>query len=132
MPLLRWNEYDLIGCLEVEPVVDEDQVAHAFEVHQRGVVLRVTIRQYESVVQLALAREAGGRPLIELAVFVRGGVVAQDTGAVAWVELRDCVLAGSRFSYIEMGDVFDRRRYPHGHLVRVHVRPDIQVEVVRA
>jgi hypothetical protein len=132
MPLLQWNEYDFIGCLEVEPKVDEDQVWHEFEVRRDGVVLQLIVRQYESVVQISLAIEPGAKPLIELAVFVRDGVVTDADGTNEWVELRDCILAGSRFSYIEMGDVFDRRRYPHGHQVRILVRPQIRVEIARA
>lgn len=131
MPLLQWNEYDFIGCLEVEPTVDEYQVSHTFDVSRNGVVLRLTVWQYESVVELLLAMESRAQPLIELVLFVRGGAVAQADDSQEWLELRDCILAASRFSYLEMGDVFDRTRYPLGHFLRIRVQPDIQVEIVR-
>lgn len=65
MPLLHWNEYDLIGCLEVEPVVDEDQVRHEFVVRRGGVELRLNVWQYGSVAQIGLATDAVAEPLIE-------------------------------------------------------------------
>lgn len=132
MPQLEWNEYDFIGCLEVEPTVDEDRVCHGFHVRRDDVILRLTVRQYESVVGVSLALESCPQPLIELVAFVRNGAVAQRDGSNEWLELRDCILAASRFSYIEMGDVFDRRRYPYGQQVRIRVRPRIQVELLRA
>jgi hypothetical protein len=132
MPQLQWNEYEFIGCLEVEPTVGDDQVWHEFVIRRNAVVLCLTVRQYESVVQLTLSAEPNEHPLIELAVFVRECAVARGDGNDEWLELRDCILAGSRFSYMDMGDVFDRRRYPGGHHIRIRVRPQIQVEILRA
>jgi hypothetical protein len=131
MPLLHWNANDFIGCLEVEPTVDEDLVWHEFAVRRNGVSLNITVRQYESVVHIALAVESWAQPLIELAVFVRDVAIARSEGNDEWLELRDCVLAGSRFSYIEMGDVFDRSQYPSGQHVRIRVKPQIQVAIAR-
>jgi hypothetical protein len=128
---LQWNEYDFIGCLAVEPVVEEDQDSHEFAVHAAGVVLRLTVWQYESVVQISLCLESSPRPLIEVVVFVRDCAIARERADDEWLELRDCILAGSRFSYIQMGNVFDRRRYPYGYQVRIRVRPQIEVEIVR-
>src|SRR5262245_57190714 len=118
MPFLHWDEYDFIGCLEVEPTVDEDLVWHEFMVRRNGVTLQLTVRQYESVIHIVLAFESAEEPLIELVVFVRDAAVVQSEGNKEWLELRDCVLAGSRFSSVEMGDVFDRRCYPQSHHVR--------------
>ena len=131
MPVLHWNEYDFIGCLEVEPTADEHAVWHKFEVHRGDVTLLLTVHQYESVVEISLGTDAGPKPLIELAFYVRDGVVAHQDCDSEWLEIRDCILAGSRFSYLDMGDPFDRQRYPHGHRVRIQVRPQIRVEVTR-
>src|SRR4051794_1443479 len=112
MPLLQWNEVDFIACLEVEPTIDEHQVCYTFLACREGVDLRLAVWQYESVVQISIALASLAQPLIDLVVFVRESAVWRQDGGSEWLELRDCVLAGSRFSYIEMGDVFDQRRHP--------------------
>jgi hypothetical protein len=131
MPLLQWDAVDLIEYLEVEPVNTEDEVQHAFEVRRDGVCLRLTIWQYESVAQIALGLESAPLPLIELALFVREKVSVQRYQGQEWLEFRDCVLTNSRFAYLEMGNVFDRVRYPYGQPIRVWMRPQLRIELVR-
>ena len=131
MPLLRWDEYEFIEFLEVEPAIAEDEVQHEFEVRRDGVCARLTVWQYESVAQISLGLDSALLPLIELALFVRERVAVQQYQGQEWLEFRDCVLAVTRYSYQEMGDIFDRKRYPYGHQVRLWLRPQLRVEVVR-
>ena len=132
MSMLEWSESDFLACLEVEPVVEENQISHTFEVRRGGVILRLSVWQYESVIHISLAVEPGTQPLIELAAFFRERAAGCKVGGQEFLEPRDCILAASRFSYLEMGDVFDRRRYPHSHRIKIQVLPQIQVEIMRA
>src|SRR5262245_37239902 len=105
MPLLQWIPHEFIGCLEVLPTIAEYEVEYEFEVNRGGATLRLSIWQYESVIHLALGIESADHPLIELTLYVRGATVWHQEGSNEYLKLMDCVLAGSRFSYIEMGNV---------------------------
>lgn len=50
MPQLKWDETEFIECLETLPTVEEHSVSHVFEIKKDGLILQLTVWQYESVV----------------------------------------------------------------------------------
>jgi len=67
MPQLAWNEYEIIECLAVLPAVEEHDVRYEFESGRvRECVLRLTVWQHESVVQLSLHAGDSSSSLVEL------------------------------------------------------------------
>ena len=55
MPQLDWDETDFLRCLEVAPVAEEPGTQHEYTVAKGGLVLRVNVWQYESVIALSVA-----------------------------------------------------------------------------
>ena len=74
MPQLKWDETEIIECLETLPKVEEYSVSHVFEIKKDGLILQLTVWQYESVVQFVIFREQVEVAVIQMALFVRGEV----------------------------------------------------------
>ncbi len=130
MPQLNWNETDFLECLEVEPDISDYAVSHSYEVNKNGLRLLITVWQYESAVQLTLSRDATEANLFSFAAYVRGEVRYVNDKRGTYLEITDSIVAPSRFSYMEFGDVFDRERFPYGVTVEIGVKPDIRVAIV--
>lgn len=127
MPQLNWNAYDLIEVLAVLPTVEEFEVRHQFSLVIPPLTLSLTVFQLESVIQVTFGIEGGGQPVLDFAMFVRDRVVRESTADAEWLELRDVIVAPNRFSYIEMGDPFDRTRHPQRHTLLIQVAPQISL-----
>jgi len=131
MPLLDWKDYEFIQVLSVVPT-NEEGARYTFEVVKGGAKLTLIVWPYESVVGVCVGTDSLPDPLTTFAVFVRGKALLQEYKDECWLELRDCVVAPSRFSYLDWGDPFDRVSFPHGQPIRVWVDPQIRVEWRRA
>ncbi len=132
MPQLQWNDYDFALCLEVMPEVDVDKVEYVYTVDKDGLVLTVTVWQYESVIGLSLRAPSMDNPAMEFALYVRGPVTYINDKRGEYLRLEDCIITSSRFSYIEAGDLWDNIKFPSGLPVVVAVRPGIRVRGLRA
>lgn len=44
-----------------------------------------------------------------------------------YLELTGCVVVSSRVYHLELGDVFDGRKYPRGLTVEISASPDIRI-----
>ena len=52
-PMLVWNEFEFIECLEVLPEKDEEyETSHVFRVQKNGLTLLLTIYQFSGDVYL--------------------------------------------------------------------------------
>jgi hypothetical protein len=127
MPLLDWNEYEFIEVLAVMPTVEEYGTHHRYHRVTPPLALTLTVYPYESVVCISLTLENGGLPVMQFAAYVRERIARESTRDDEWLELRDVIVAPNRFSYIEMGDPFDRTRYPLRHTLRIQVVPQISL-----
>ena len=127
MPQLQWDELDFIECLDVIPEVEDYQVSHSFKVIQERLTLALKVWQYESVVHFALYDSETGRLVTEFALFVRGSVSHEKSQRAEYLMLRDCIVAPSRFYYINVGDVFNVDRWPFGLTVSIFIKPQISV-----
>jgi hypothetical protein len=99
-------------------------------VHRNGLRLLITVWQFESVIQVTLFRESSDVALMDFTCFVRGEVRHINDGRGNYLSLEDCVVAPSRFSYIEAGNSFNHDRFPFGITLTIRVRPDIQIAMV--
>jgi hypothetical protein len=127
MPELDWKEHEFIQVLGVLPTNTGD-VKYVFDVVKDGARLIVTVWPCESVIGISLGTASLPNPLVTFAVFVRSAALLQEREGEWWLELRDCMVAPSRFSYLELGDPFDRGAFPRGQPVRIWVRSQIFVE----
>jgi hypothetical protein len=128
MPQLNWSEYEFVEVLSVLPTVEDYQACYTFDVTAADIRLILTVRPYESVIHITLGSTALPETLFECAAFVRDKAVRQEYKGQEWLELRDCVMEPSRFSYLEMGNPFDRERFPYAQHIRIWVQPQIRIE----
>lgn len=131
MPELDWKEHEFIQVLSVLPTTDEYGVQYVFDTSKDGVRLILAVWPYESVVGISLHSASAPEPIADFVAFVRGPARLQETRESEWIELRDAVIAPSRFSYLELGDPFDRRRFPAGFPVRIYTTPQIRIGFMR-
>ncbi|MBY0549257.1 MAG: hypothetical protein K2W95_18425 [Candidatus Obscuribacterales bacterium] len=92
-------------------------------------VIGRTMEMYvpQGVVQLSLFRGANDATIFSFACYVRKNARYVNDKRGKHLELVDCVIAPTRFWYLQAGDVFDHNRFPHGLTVQVEARPDIRI-----
>lgn len=129
MPQLEWDEQDFLQYLAVIPEVEDYEVSHTYRVTQGGIALQLTLWQLESMVQVSLYREGAVEPMTSFGLAVRGPVRYRSEKWGEYLEFHDCVLVAGRFSYIQMGDLFDEGRYPRGLRMLLSVYPEIQAKL---
>lgn len=127
MPQLRWNKIDFFEFFAVEPMVEEYEVSHSFELERDGMRLVFTLWQLESVIQLTLFRVKTENPLFTVAAYVRGEARVINDHAGRHIDFEDCVLAPNRFWYVRAGDPFDQQRYPISTTMRLAIDPDLRI-----
>jgi len=140
MPQLEWNDNDFALCLEVMPEVDEHRVEYIYTVKKDGLVLTVTVWQYESVIGLSLRAPGVDAPAMEFALYVRGPATYMDEKWGEYLRLSDCVIAPSNFHHFEQVEVDAREeavyrdtdhlytpKSRYGFTVSVAVQPHIRI-----
>lgn len=131
MPDLDWNPIDLITFLGVEPEVAEWQSHYRFALARNGLCLVLNLWPHESVFQIQLRQEQAEDRLMDFAIFVRGAV-RYEQGDREILLLRDCAFAPSRFSYLEMGNLWDPSRYPYGFTTQIVLEPYLSISFSRS
>ena len=132
MPQLKWDETELIECLETLPTVEEYSVSHVFEIKKDGLVLQLTVWQYESVVQLAVFREQVEVAVFQMALFVRGEVRYIKELKSEFLEFRHCIPAASRFSYLDFPEnPCNQKEYSYDLTIWLFVKPHLRIHFVR-
>ena len=128
MPQLKWNETEFVECLEVVPEVADHQMRHLFTITKHGLTLGITVWQLESMVLLTLQREGSGLFITQFALAVRGSASLHREKNGDYLELTDCVVCPSRFSYIHgPGNPGDAARFGYPVVVQVAIDPEIQL-----
>jgi hypothetical protein len=74
MTELRWNKADFLECFGVLPETEEDEGYYGYTVTRAGLVLLVTVRPYESVIDIRLRREACSDDFFAFSLLVGGAV----------------------------------------------------------
>ena len=131
MPDLKWIETDFMECLKVIPEVEDYEVERVYKVEKNGLILAVTVWQYESVVCISLRQQENTAPLTEFALFVREAIQYIHDKRGEYLEFRDCIIAPSRFSYLEMGNMLDRTKFNRGSTVQLAIKPHVQIRHIR-
>ena len=101
MPELQWDAFDFFYCLEVEPEIEEYGVSYAYEVRRDELILYLTVRPYESVIDISLYQSVCETPLLDCALFVFGKVRHINDKRSEYLEFADCIIAPRRFAYLE-------------------------------
>jgi hypothetical protein len=119
--MLKWNPTDALTVLEVEPVVAEHEVSHAYRVAKDGMRLDLTVFQYAGDVHISVFNERVEWPVVECRLVDCDACrrVADKRGE--FLEFAGGRLFGGRYD--------EESVIPYG--VRVRVAPSIQVQFFR-
>lgn len=132
MPQLEWNETEFIECLEILPTVDDYASNYVFEVKKHGLILQLTVWQYESVVQLAVFQEQVEAAIIQMTLFVQSEVRYIKKLKSEFLEFRRCIPAASSYSYLDFPkNPANQKEYPYDLNVWLFVKPHIRIHFVK-
>lgn len=130
MPQLKWNEYEVIECLGVLPEVDDYNTKHHFKVEKNGLILEISIWQYESLLAISLYQTENEMPFITLWFVVRDKIRYVNYKRGSFLEFADFLLVKNRGYYIEEGDVFVKSKFPLKLNLELTVEPEISIRIV--
>lgn len=129
MPELKWDETDFLECLEVIPQIEEYGTEHYYEVKKNGLILAVSVWQYESVIALSLLQEAGRIPITSFALVVRDRVRYIHDKRGEYLEFNDCVVVSNRFFGQETRkDIFDKTKFSDNLRLEISIKPNLQIK----
>jgi hypothetical protein len=123
MPELKWNEYDFVECLGVLAKFDEDWIEYSFEYKTSGLVLKIFINPYESLVNIYLSQELSEEPFLKFSFLVRGEVRYINEKNSGYLEFSDCIVS----NYCNP-DLFDKSKYPSYSNFEIHTFPKFQLK----
>lgn len=127
MPQLRWNDTDFLNFFAVEPTVEDYGISHNYEVERDGIRLLFTLWQHESVIQASMFRGQSDNALFTFAAYVRGEARFINDVRGRYIDFEDCIIAPSRFWYIQAGNPFDQQRFPISVTIRLACDADVRI-----
>jgi hypothetical protein len=89
--------------------------------------LLFTLWQLESVIQASLFRGKSDNALFTFAAYVKGEVRFINDVRGRYIDFENCIIAPSRFWYIQAGNPFDQQRFPISVTIRLEIDPDIRI-----
>src|SRR5687767_13037886 len=110
MPELKWNEYEVIECLGVLPEIDDYNIGHHFKIERNGLILEMSIWQYESLIAISLYQTGNKNPFITFWFVVRDEIRYINDKRGYFLEFNNLLVVKKRSYYIEEGDVFDESK----------------------
>jgi hypothetical protein len=119
--MLKWSEPDLVEFFGVAPSVSDDAHSHSFEFHRDGLRLLVTLFDVEGAIYVSIFRDGLPEPLFTVRREFCTHAHITDSA-----HFRRCFEAGApKHPVTDMGipPVLARG-------VRVHVEPQLQVELI--
>jgi len=123
MPGLKWNEFEFVECLGVLSKFDEDWVQYSFEYKTDGLVLKIFITPYESLINISLALESKKESFLRFSILVRGEVRYINEKNFAYLNFSDCIVS----NYCNP-DLFDKNKYPSYSNFEIHTFPNFQLK----
>ena len=105
MPLLRYDELDVLECLGAlpEPLdANYPQLGAHYRTEREGLVLTLTFWRYEGRVHVVLEQFGNSEPIVELMLFVRDRVTRRsesyrDGRWRDWLEFSQCIVTGNQY-----------------------------------
>jgi hypothetical protein len=129
MPELKWNQYDFIECLGVLPEVEEYETNHFFKLEKDGLILEMTIWQYESLIAVSLIQKEAEKPFLTFFFVVRDEIKFRNDKESSYLEFIDSVIVPLRFYHLSQGDVFNKANYPTDISIELWTYPQLEIKV---
>ncbi len=131
MSELIWNEYEVIECLGVLPETEEFFTSYYFRLIKNGLVLEMTIWQFESCIAISISKETGDKPFVTIYILVRDKISFVSEKNSSYLVFRDCVVVSSRFWMHrdeESKDYFNKNIFPSELDFELHVYPELELK----
>jgi hypothetical protein len=129
MPELKWNENEVIECLGVLPEKEDFFESHNFKIQKDGLILEMTIWQYESLVALSIFKENNDKPFLTLYFIVRNEIKFINEKDFASLQFCDVVVVPIRFWMYESPDLFDKKNCATKLNIELTVYPQLEFKV---
>jgi hypothetical protein len=130
MSQLRWNKHDVFECLLVEPQIEEYEISYTYTITRNGLILSLTVWQYESVVGITLRRDGQEQHILNFALVIRGCVEYKREQGEEYLRICDCRIVEDRFYYAREGKT--QSACPERLVdVEIAVDQDIQIRLPR-
>jgi hypothetical protein len=130
MPELQWDELDFLECLGVVPEEGEYGTSYAYKLERNGLRLELSLWPFESMAGFSLYRETDALALFTFALAVRGNIRRVNDKRGDYLEFTNCIVVADRFSYLTIGNPFDRERFAAGTTLELFINPDIRFSLV--
>jgi hypothetical protein len=93
MRQLKWNEYEVVECLGVLSIFDEDSGFYDFKVEIGDLVVELGICSYNSFVEIRLFQSTNAIPIFETSFYVFKEIRFINERNISYSEYSDCVIA---------------------------------------
>ena len=117
--MLVWDETDVLTCLEVKPEIEPDGIWHKYSVSKHGILLELTVYQYDADVFFDLYRDGIEKRIFSMKLIDCPGVRYINDKKGEYLEFAHSQAFASRYD----GD----SAVPVG--VRLGVKPTITMEL---
>jgi hypothetical protein len=129
MPQLKWNEYDFVECLGVLPKTEEYETDHFFRLKQDGLIVEMTIWQYESLIAISITQDKTEKPFLTFFFVVRDEVKFRNDKEGSRLEFIDSVIVPLRFYHLSEGNVFEKANYPTDISIELWIYPKLEIKI---
>lgn len=129
MQNLRWDEFEVLECLEVVPESEEDGVWFSYSVVQKHTALNLMVWPIESLIQISLLDTSNQLPVIDFSLITREGVFRKKYSELDCLEIRDCIIVPNDFQWSDSVDMFDKKVWPYGISFEITIKPQIQIKI---
>jgi hypothetical protein len=120
--MLKWDPFDLLNCLKVEPHTDKDGVEHSYSVAHNGLRLLITVFQYDGDVYFSLYRDGeSSTSILDLKICQCPAIQYGETKHDEWLDF----LPG------RLPDAPHDKAAAIARGVRVKIYPDIRLEFLK-
>jgi hypothetical protein len=130
MAELKWDKTDFLLCLGVLPEIGDYDTSFCYRVENDRLVLFITVRPFESIVELQLQRQNSEVNLLGLTLLVGGVVEYKCEKWGKYLQLPACRIVTHRYydPHERSADPIDNSTLLN---VEIAVDPDIRIECGR-
>ncbi len=133
MPQLKWYEYEVIECLGVLPEQEEFFESHHFKLAKGGLILELTIYEYESLITFSLFKQTSNKPFLTLTFIIRDEIKFINEKDSASLLFKNCILVSDQFWMYqgnEGKDLFDKTKFATELDIELTVYPHLGFKVI--
>lgn len=127
---LIWKEFEVIECLGVLPKTDEFETSHYFKVEKNGLILEISIWQYESLIAVSIYQLKNSNPFLTFWFVVRDKIRYINDKRGSFLEFSDFLIVKNRAYYLEENKLFEELNSSTKLNLEITVEPEISFRII--